>query len=331
MLFQNTHLPFEKQKCLLLNTYLFFVQLYSLVSAAILRFVGMKKTSFPDATRSKEQFRKVPKWKIAMIFVRMVRHVLACHASKHWNRYGYENWKFNVKAFNRWMQVHDEVITSSPNWKNIDDKLPEVFKVPMTETPKKKVKRRRLWYQQSRRKEEQNHFRLHLQRKWNRRRRRYVDCELQICIYEISYLFFYIAMMIQVTFHLWRCHLPLSDQHSLPSLCILWLMVLTNSTFVLAKMLICFFRKDACVFKHHWNVYFHLTKSKCVFQKTNMYFQKSGFAFTKDRCAFETKNTYAFSFLMKCVFCKTTNMYFKVAYPLFKFSNMFFMKTHICF
>ena len=119
------------------------MQLYSLVSAAILRFVGMKKTSFPDATRSKEQFRKVPKWKIAMIFVRMVRHVLACHASKHWNRYGYENWKFNVKAFNRWLEVHDEVITSSPNWKNIDDKLPEVFKVPMTETPKKKVKRRR--------------------------------------------------------------------------------------------------------------------------------------------------------------------------------------------
>ena len=42
-----------------------------------------------------------------------------------------------------WMEVHDEVITSSPNWKNIDDKLSEVFKVPMTETPKKKVKRRR--------------------------------------------------------------------------------------------------------------------------------------------------------------------------------------------
>ena len=80
---------------------------------------------------------EVPAWKRAMICVRMVRHVLDKHASKHWNNYGYENYKFNKKVFLRWMQVDTEVITSSPNWANLDAVVPAVYNMP------KKKKRKR--------------------------------------------------------------------------------------------------------------------------------------------------------------------------------------------
>ena len=114
--------------------------LYPIVGAAIMRFIGLKATSFPNAVRSKTLFMAVPAWKRAMIFVRMVRHVLDKHASKHWNNYGYENYKFNVKVFNAYLAVDRQVITSSPNWANLDTNVPAV--VNLKQTPKKRKRRR---------------------------------------------------------------------------------------------------------------------------------------------------------------------------------------------
>lgn len=109
--------------------------MYSEVSAAVMRFIGRKSQSFPNAVRSKKLFMEVPAWKRAMIFVRMTRHVLEKHASKHWNNYGYENYKFNKKVFKRWMEVDFEVIRSSPNWANLDAVVPAVYNMPK---PKKR-------------------------------------------------------------------------------------------------------------------------------------------------------------------------------------------------
>ena len=115
--------------------------MWGLVGNAIIRFMGTKQTSFPNAIRSKELLLAVPDWKRVMIFVRMIRHVLDTHASKHWNKYGYENWKFSYRAFRNWMTVDQQVLAACPVWDNIPDKLSSMCNLVDTTSNKKKRKR----------------------------------------------------------------------------------------------------------------------------------------------------------------------------------------------
>ena len=111
--------------------------LYPLVGDAILKFVEMKRAPFPGALLSKRHFKKYATWKMAFIFVKLMRELTCSHANKHWNKFGYGNYKLNKLCFKYFCDKAEEV------WKQciLFKELPDEFQ-PKGDGPDTPIKQR---------------------------------------------------------------------------------------------------------------------------------------------------------------------------------------------
>ena len=120
--------------------------LHKLVGDAILLFIQKKRAPFPGALLSKKHFLEFAAWKRAFIFVKLVRELTGQHANKHWNKFGYENWKLNKRLFRTFCEKDDDIWKVCP----LFQKLPDTFTPPAssstskeTATPRRKQRTRK--------------------------------------------------------------------------------------------------------------------------------------------------------------------------------------------
>ena len=110
--------------------------LYQMIGDAIISFVQVKPTPFPGMLLSKESFWKCPKWKRAMVFVFLVRHVLEMTSQKMWARFTYADYRVNKRCFTRYMKKDQEIMERSLKYQ----------KLPETTTEKVVSKRKKTGY-----------------------------------------------------------------------------------------------------------------------------------------------------------------------------------------
>ena len=92
-----------------------------MIGDAIISFVKVKPTPFAGMLLSKESFWKCPKWKRAMVFLFLVRHVLEMTSQKMWAKFTYEDFRVNKRCFTRYMKKDKEIMERSLMYQ----KLPE--------------------------------------------------------------------------------------------------------------------------------------------------------------------------------------------------------------
>ena len=102
--------------------------LYGHVGDTIISFVKAKRAPFPGAMLSQQHFLQYATWKMAFIFVKLVRELTCSHANKHWNKFGYENFKLNKQCFGVFCQRAPSIWQASPMFRAM----------PPTYTPPKK-------------------------------------------------------------------------------------------------------------------------------------------------------------------------------------------------
>ena len=90
-----------------------------------MNFMKEKHSPFPKAFNSKKAFLQCPCWKRAQIWLRIMRQVTGLHANKHWNKFGYTNYKLGVKVVNRYMRLDEQIIQKSAAFQAIRDEAPE--------------------------------------------------------------------------------------------------------------------------------------------------------------------------------------------------------------
>ena len=73
--------------------------LYTLIGDVIIQFIKHKRAPFPGALLSQQNFLRYVTWKMAFIFVKLMREVTGIHVNKHWNKFGYYNYKINKRCF----------------------------------------------------------------------------------------------------------------------------------------------------------------------------------------------------------------------------------------
>ena len=100
--------------------------LYGLVGDAILSFVKAKRAPFPGAMLSQTHFLGYATWKMAFIFVKLVRELTCSHANKHWNKFGYENYKLNKFCFGFFCARAQSIWQASPKF----NALPATYTPP---------------------------------------------------------------------------------------------------------------------------------------------------------------------------------------------------------
>ena len=88
--------------------------LFGLVGDTIISFVKAKRAPFPGAMLSRQHFRAFATWKMAFIFVKLVRELTCTHANKHWNKFGYDNYKLNKLCFGVFCKKADGIWRASP-------------------------------------------------------------------------------------------------------------------------------------------------------------------------------------------------------------------------
>ena len=109
---------------------------HELLGDSLLRFISLKTNPFPSATESKKHVLNIPAWKRAMICINLVRFVTKCHANHHWYKFGYKNYKFNKRMFDRYCSVDADILSSSPFFQQLPDE-------PVSTPPSKTKKRTR--------------------------------------------------------------------------------------------------------------------------------------------------------------------------------------------
>ena len=96
--------------------------LYGVLGDLIYSFIDLKKTSFPFDLRSKQDFLAVPVWKRALIHISALRVVLNKPANRQWRKYAVNDYKWNIRTFQRYVSNDLEIMSSSP----LFNKLPEL-------------------------------------------------------------------------------------------------------------------------------------------------------------------------------------------------------------
>ena len=109
--------------------------MFDLIGDAMMRFMKDKSHPFPNALLSRKHFNRVPVWKKAQVYIRLIRNVLDIHANSHWNKYGYVNYKFNVVVFNSYCEKNDEIWKLCKSYLN----LPEDFVPPAPQANQKNL------------------------------------------------------------------------------------------------------------------------------------------------------------------------------------------------
>ena len=111
--------------------------LFPILGDLLFRFMELKKTPFPFALRSKQDFLQLPSWKRAMIHISALRVILEKPANRQWRKYNVNDYKWNIRTFDRYVDNALEIASSSP----LFQKLPEL--PPSSLTPPTKSKKRK--------------------------------------------------------------------------------------------------------------------------------------------------------------------------------------------
>lgn len=121
--------------------------LFQKVGDTIFSFVKAKRAPFPGAMLSQEHFRAFATWKMAFIFVKLVRELTCTHANKHWNKFGYDNFKLNKLCFGVFCKKADSIWRACPLFLA----LPPTYTPPNTDacTPVKRKQRTRKGFELS--------------------------------------------------------------------------------------------------------------------------------------------------------------------------------------
>ena len=96
-------------------------RLYRLIGDAIVEFIKRKPQPFHHALLSKERFWSSPKWKRAMVFVFLMRHVLKFPSQKMWKRFREKDYKLNYRSFSRFMTKDEAIMKRSSKFRQIRD------------------------------------------------------------------------------------------------------------------------------------------------------------------------------------------------------------------
>lgn len=56
-----------------------------------------------------------------MVFVFLLRSVFHDHANNSWDSYNYEDYRFGVRSFKRWLKFDEQVIKSSEEYKKMEE------------------------------------------------------------------------------------------------------------------------------------------------------------------------------------------------------------------
>ena len=98
--------------------------LFATLGDTIIRFMRKKATPFPTAFDSKPDFKKVPAWQRAFVFVHLYRYVMNKPANKQWHKYGHENYRVNKVLFTRYKRVDSQVYSASTHFQKLPDVSP---------------------------------------------------------------------------------------------------------------------------------------------------------------------------------------------------------------
>lgn len=115
-----------------------FDGLYKLVSNAIVAFMEKKRSPFPGALLSQSHFLNVPAWKRGIVYINMTRHVTATPANRHWHKYGYENYKTNIRMMDAYCRLDSTIVKSGDKFLSMPEDI-EV-KTPDRRTRKKRTR-----------------------------------------------------------------------------------------------------------------------------------------------------------------------------------------------
>ena len=107
-------------------------QMYNLLGNAIIHFIKLKPQPFGGALVCQVDFWKSPKWKRALVFVFLVRHVLEFPSQKIWNTFDLADYKINVRSFKRWMKLDETIMRRCTKYNAL----------PATADPSKRKKRK---------------------------------------------------------------------------------------------------------------------------------------------------------------------------------------------
>ena len=99
--------------------------MFVILGECLVRFIKAKEAPFGKAMRSQHHFWQVPGWKRALIFVFFLRIVLNKTASKSWDNYDWEDYKFAVRTFRRYLQVDHQIIDESTTFQQLPEDLQE--------------------------------------------------------------------------------------------------------------------------------------------------------------------------------------------------------------
>ena len=110
--------------------------LYKLVSNAIVEFMRRKRSPFPDALLSQTHFLNVPAWKRGIVYINLTRYVTGIPANRHWHKFGYENYKANIKMMDSYCQADSTIIHSGDQFLS----MPKDVEVT---TPHRRTRKRR--------------------------------------------------------------------------------------------------------------------------------------------------------------------------------------------
>ena len=114
-----------------------YPKLLGLIGDVIVEFMREKRTPFPTAFQSKKAFLRYQCWKRAQIWLKSMRVITGLHANKHWNKYGYTNYKLGVRTVKRYMSLDAKIIASSAAFQKIQKKPKHVTEA---KTPVKRKK-----------------------------------------------------------------------------------------------------------------------------------------------------------------------------------------------
>ena len=87
--------------------------LHELVGNAMFNFIREKRTAFPNATLSKQDFWCTPAYKRAMTWVFYLRYLLSMSGQKQWKNFRLEDYKLNLRAFHRYVKQVSVIIQST--------------------------------------------------------------------------------------------------------------------------------------------------------------------------------------------------------------------------
>lgn len=113
-----------------------FDGMYRLVSNAIVEFVGKKTSPFPRALLSQSHFLNFPAWKRGIIYINLTRYVTGIPANRHWHKYGYENYKSNIRMMDAYCRLDLTILKSG----NLFRAMPENIEM---KTPDKRTRKKR--------------------------------------------------------------------------------------------------------------------------------------------------------------------------------------------